>query len=397
MHDFTKYKPNLKQYLQAKGFNTRNNPMNCFNPNHQNNDSPACLIYDENFQCKSCGIEGDVFDAAGILTGITDKAEQFKEVERVIKGFNPSELQKTEKKTFKPNLEAVKQFEKYVGTHKNRKEEAIKFLKYRGYSDDIIEKMWSKFGYWGGFEDCTISKSRLYEAGIPSKAWNHPGVVIKLYQGYKLLYYKDGKCEKLNSRGAKTFPAPKKELTGDIYITEAELSALSMLAIGYENVYSSGSVNGITRSNVNLLEKCNSITLLFDGDNAGRYHSGLDGEGTGQKTADKILNSNFKGKLYACNLPDGLDPDDIIREGKSLDKIIDNKIEIKKTVESPKEEVKIDNIPLLFLGYDGKKYYYGTVPTLAKNMKLNLTPYTIRKKLSESKKYKEHNKIIIRN
>ena len=66
--NFEKYKNSLKQYLKIKGHNPSNNPMFCFSPSHSNNESPACMIYDDNFKCGSCGIHGDIYDACEIIT-----------------------------------------------------------------------------------------------------------------------------------------------------------------------------------------------------------------------------------------------------------------------------------------------------------------------------------------
>jgi|LGOV01.1.fsa_nt_gb hypothetical protein len=383
--NFQQYKDNLKIYLSSKGHKVNISPTFCINPNHTNDTSPAMVLHDDGFKCMSCGQHGDIYDACELLTGITDKREQYLEVERVIKGFNPQEIKTIQKKSsrvkFVPDEECVKKFMNYVGKHKAR-EKAIKaFLKERGYSPNIVDNMWKKFGYWGGFQEATkiISKDDLLKAGIPEKAWYHPGVVVRLGFGFKLMWYgKDAKqnygCQKRNSLSAVTFPTPRKELSGHINIVEGELSAMSMIAGGFENTHSCGGTNGITKNNVNKLLNCDSVTFLFDGDNAGRYYSHIDptkkdkvtGDETTPKTPiQKLWDASYNGKVYSCNMPDEEDPDDFMQrdQQKELSVILQNRIEIVKPApEKPKEskhdqENKTDDAPFHFLGYDSKAYY----------------------------------------
>lgn len=387
--NFDKYKNSLKQYLVLKGVNVNLNPTNCFNPDHTNNDSPAMQLHDDGFNCHSCGIKGDIYDACELLTGTTDTVQQYKEVERTLTGFNVDsdfpEIKK--KKEFKPDPAAVKEFESFVRNHPARKKGVQSFLKTRGYSTEVIGKLWDKFGYWPGMSEGekVISKDKLLTAGIPEKAWFYPGVVVRLNFGYKLMFYHSGKCEKRNSLSAKTFPTPSGKLIGSVLLTEAETSALSMLAVGFENTHSTGGTNGITKYNVDQLLECENITFVYDGDNSGRYFSGLDeykiDKKTGEKSQpkrpiDKLWDAGFSGTIHAARLPDSSDGDDLVREGNSelLRSLIDEAIIIEPSpeeIEEPTEEENFnvvhsstpdkpaekDYIPFHFLGYDDKAYY----------------------------------------
>ena len=83
--DFSKYKNSLLQYLQYKGIEAQRGLIRCFNPQHEDKN-PSCELFEDHFKCYSCGIHGDIYDAVEILQGITDKAEQFKEIERTFGG-----------------------------------------------------------------------------------------------------------------------------------------------------------------------------------------------------------------------------------------------------------------------------------------------------------------------
>ncbi len=384
MKDLEKFKDYLLPYLQAKKIDVSKNPIFCFNPDHNNIHTESMTIYNNHFKCLGgCGISGDIYDACKILTGITDLNEQFLEVERTIKGFNESDIKPIKRLKTIIDKKASEKIESYMLNHGGREKGTIAFLKERGYSPEIIDKMKIKFGYWPGSEqgEKTFDALTLRKAGIPEFTWYHSGVVIKLHSGFKLFWYGRDKeqkygCQKMNSLSASAFPSPftKVGIKGTVIITEAELSTLSMRAAGIKNVFSSGSVQGITKINANLLEKCDKIILAFDGDNPGQYMSGLaktlinkktGKETTPQTTPDKIYIAGFSGKIYAANLPDGKDPDDLVRSGdiKQLKEIIKSSIfiekpDIKKKPPAEKKNKDPDKIPFRFLGFDHRYYYF---------------------------------------
>jgi hypothetical protein len=392
-YDFDKYKNSLRHYLSINGIRrTEESPIFCINPDHSNDETPAMILHDDGFVCKGCGFKGDIYDACQLFTGITDKIEQYKSVELALTGFNvDTEIKK--KETFKPDPAAVKKFESFVRDHKGRTRGVKAFLKKRGYNDIVISKMVKNFGYWPGLDEAKkdISLEELEKAGIyDSKkefhAWHYSGVVIRLGFGYKLMYYKNDKCEKRNSRSAKTF-LPSERLKGNVLLTEAETSEKSMSAVGFENVHSTGGTNGITKFNVDSLLDCDDITFVYDGDNAGRYFSGLDeykiDKKTGEKTQpkrpiDKLWEAGYKGTIHAARLPDSRDGDDMVREDKiDLLKSLIEKAELinpsPESLEEPPEEEHFQeeeedySAPFHFLGYDDKSYY-----VLPKNQQIYL-------------------------
>lgn len=369
--DFTKHKNSLKHYLKLKGFNSSNNPMFCFSHSHNNTNTPACAIYDDNFKCQSCGIHGDIYDACEILTGITEKAEQFKEVEKTLLGYIP-ELEKKKEK-FKIDKNAFKKLINYLKNHGGRNKGVMSFLKQRGYTDELIKKMISYFCYWPGFDIAIkeIGKETLKKSGIPLinpeknySSWFHSGIVVRLSKGLKLCYYNNYICEKRGSKSCYTFPGPWKiENDKTIILVEAEITAIAMRALGYNNVIPSGGTNGITiKSLKKYLLSTKEIIFAFDGDEPGRKASCIiqqqkDDKNKKKLYPDLLIKNGYNGIIKIAHLPDDKDPDDLIRENKieELKKIIDNAIIYKS--EKNKNIEETNNYPFFFLGYDNRAHY----------------------------------------
>jgi len=377
--DFRKYKNSLKQYLRVKGFDPSNNPMFCFSPSHNNTDTPACMVNDHNFQCQSCGIHGDIYDACGILTGKLEKVEQFKEVEKTLIGYNPEFTKK--KKKIEIDKNSFLKLINYLKNYGGRKKGVFAFLKQRGYTDDIANKMEPYFVYWPGFEivEREIGKEILKKSGIPLihpkknySSWSPAGVIVKLAKGLKLCYYRKddtGKniCEKRNTKGCYVFPGPweiNKEKS--VILVEAEITSISMRALGFENVIPTGGTNGMTITAMKeYLFNTKEIIFVFDGDDAGRKASCIIKQSKDDKEKKKpypdlLMQSGYKGIIKLAYLSDGKDPDDLIQENKinELKKIISEaqpyQIEEKKT--TYKTSVN-GHYPFFFLGFDDKAYY----------------------------------------
>jgi hypothetical protein len=356
--------------------------MFCISPEHSNSNTPAMILHDDGFKCQSCGVHGDIYDAAGLVCSIADIKDQFREVEKTLTGVSSENFPAgpVKKKEIKTDPAAIEEFESFVRNHPGREKGVKSFLKQRGYIDEIAFEMRDKFGYWPGIDEAQkkIPLERLELAGIPIpiedknfSSWFYSGVVVRLGFGYKLLFYKNGKCEKRNSISAKTFPCPKNEnITGTAILVEAELSALSMLSVGFKNVYSTGGTNGITKYNVNKLLKCDNIIFAYDGDNSGRYFSGLDEYKIDKKNEikqqpqtpiQKLYEAGYIGQIHAARLLETMDADDFLQAIKieELREIINNAVEIipPDTEVVSKEPKKTNDMPFQFLGYDEKAYY----------------------------------------
>jgi len=373
--DFKKYRSSLKQYLTLKGFKSDQNPMFCFSPNHHNTDTPSCLIYDTHFKCESgsCGIHGDIYDACEILTGITEKSEQFKEVEQTLGGYTAPPEPKKER--FTPDQAAIDKLTDYMRKHTGREKGITAFLKQRGYTDDIAKKMLGAFGYWPGFEiaEKEIGYETLKKAGIPLvhpekgfSSWDHSGAVEKLGKGLKLNFYFNGKCEKRGSKCCYTFPMfSDLEKITSIILVEAEISSIAMRAIGFKNTFPTGGTSGLTEKIIKeKLLPMQEIIFAFDGDDAGRKASGLIPltENDAKKCYPEILQKlGYKGTIKLVQLPDGKDPDDLIRENKIdvLSALIGGAIsyELKKELSAPPPPTGEKEPPFLILGCDEKAYY----------------------------------------
>jgi putative DNA primase/helicase len=97
MTEYEKLKPRLEQYLTACGIKRDGDKWSC--PNHDDKN-PSATIYDhERLYCPVCELTMDVFDAAGIIKGLTTPKEQFEEVNRIVgTGYTaPATRQTTEK------------------------------------------------------------------------------------------------------------------------------------------------------------------------------------------------------------------------------------------------------------------------------------------------------------
>ena len=209
--NFDKYKNRLIEYLRIKGIKAERGLVRCFNPEHEDRN-PSCELFDDHFVCYSgnCGIHGDIYDAVGILEGITDKKEQFKAVEAAFgSGYTPikqSEKQTAKKETFTPDDAACAAFEKYLAGNKKSENQIRSFLQTRAnvtrgsgtnYPSGIVDNLVKYFFYWPGYDIASAEAgiAVLRGAGVPLphpqkgySSWQHSGVVIKLGSGYKLHY-----------------------------------------------------------------------------------------------------------------------------------------------------------------------------------------------------------------
>lgn len=344
--NFELYKSRLIEYFQLQGIKAHEGLTNCFSPNHADKN-PSCQLFEDSFKCYSCGIHGDIYDAVEILEGITDKAEQFKRLEKVFGGdFIPVKLAPKpdkEKKKIELNPEACKIFDDYLMANLARKKVVKEFLNRRAflssggathyYPEDIIENLVNLFGYFPGIEIARseLDSGTLYGAGIPRKAnphtgkyaWGNSGIVAKLHTGYKLHWYDKEICEKRNSLGCETFPMPN-QLTGQekqIILVEGEMDALVCNAAGIENVYAAGGTNGITGPKIKKwLLNIPEIIILFDNDLPGRKMAGIEPfkEKDKEKTSlpEKMRKAGFEGSIKIAELDEYKDPDQAIINGK---------------------------------------------------------------------------------
>ena len=86
--DFLKYKDRLIEYVKLCGYEvSEKGNTRCFLSTHPTDDkNPSLKFYDDDrFKCFGCDQAGDIYDIAGLIHGIADKADQFKKIESAFK------------------------------------------------------------------------------------------------------------------------------------------------------------------------------------------------------------------------------------------------------------------------------------------------------------------------
>lgn len=332
MIDFKKFKPRLKEYLRQKGVDDSISPTHCFNvEGHKHSDSnPSCQIWDDGYKCHGCGIQGDIYDAVELLEGITGKKEQYDFIEKLFDDgrITSSFLSVPTNEEFEPDTDAMRQFENYLSSNPKSEQMIKQFLnsrayistdgKVQSYPDCMIPALLKYFLYWPGLNIALIElhKDILKKAGIPLvnpqkgySTWEHSGVIVKLGCGYKLHYYKDNECKKINSKSGTVFPMPGIiDKTKPVILVEGEMDAISTSAIGIENIFSTGGTNGLTSPKIKkYLLEVPEIILSFDADESGRKASGLVPMDAKDKRKTNIpqiiLESGYTGKIKIAEIP----------------------------------------------------------------------------------------------
>lgn len=341
--DFNLYKPRLVDYLRQKGIDAKPGLIRCFNPAHDDK-TPSCELFEDHFICYSgsCGIHGDIYDAVEVLEGITDKREQYLEIEKTF-GAAPRPIAPREKeKSFTPDPLACEAVESYMRGHVMKERAVRDFLAARARAKDgeagaypaaIVDEMVKYFFYWPGLDIATegVTRATLRSAGIPLvnpqkgySTWDSSGVVVKLAVGYKLHFYRDGECKKINSRSGCVFPTPDGlDITKPVVLVEGEIDAIACRAAGIKGVYSTGGTNGLTGPKVKArLLDAKEVILFFDNDEPGKKSMGLIPIGKDDKNRSCIplgLRKNgFTGTIKTTHVPDPYkDADDAIRHNRA--------------------------------------------------------------------------------
>jgi phage/plasmid-associated DNA primase/5S rRNA maturation endonuclease (ribonuclease M5) len=389
--DFDNFKNRFLDYLRLRGINARPGDLiHCISPDHEDHD-PSCQVSEEGFFCHSgnCGIHGDIYDAIGILEGITDRKERYLFAEKLFGGgsvfFRPGK-QKAEKKERKKIYEidpAAENFlESFLSKNPAGEKAIIHFLNSRAviaslgsiqsYPADIIPELKKFFWYWPGYNEVKkeINIDILRRCHIPGiknetnySSWEHSGVMVKLGYGYKLLYFKDSVCEKRGTIGCETFPLPREiNLELPIILVEAEMNAISCSAMGIKNIFSTGGTNALTKGIAQkYLLNAKEIIIFFDADTAGRKMSGLDPFLKEDKVKinlpTKLRQAGYEGIIKIAELPPpeesgGKDQDALIILGKKdiIIKALENAKEY--TPYKNKEEAAVNKTGSLWKAFD---------------------------------------------
>lgn len=358
--DFSIYKNRLYDYLKIMGIEAHRGLIRCINPAHEDHN-PSCELWDDHFKCYSgsCGCNGDIYDAVELLEGITNKSEQYKHLEKIFGGhYVPKPLdkkteEKEEKPKFIPDSEASAKLDSYLKINENTKPAVLNFLSERctkttkglfsQYSEEILDNLVNYFGYWPGLSIARndLGNTTIYKAGIPTKpnsqgqyAWEHSGVTLKIGFGYKLHFYSDGRCDKRGSLSCCTFPTPNdienKLQEEGIVLVEGEMDAIVCRAAGFNNVFSTGGTNGLTKPKIKkYLTNVKKITIFFDNDEPGKIAAGLIASQHSTSLPEKLLQAGFQGKIYIAQLEEFKDPDECVCNQRTdlITKALNNAIE----------------------------------------------------------------------
>jgi P4 family phage/plasmid primase-like protien len=357
--DRNRYKGQLLPYLHAKGIEAKIGINRCFSPSH-NDSSPSCQIWEDNFFCHGCGIQGDIYDAIGILEGIPEFKDQYIFAEKMFDGgpaFSPAvadpKKETKKREPYTPDKDAESKLEAFLDKNTASEKAIRQYLKNRAlanssgkipdYPADILPELVKHFFYWPGIEearralDSALLKAvRIANPKDGKTSWFHSGVVAKLGKGYKLFYIHEGQSEKRGTYECHTFPMPGTvDPAAPVVLVEGEIDALACSSIGIKNVFSTGGTTALTKPAIETyLLNVPEIILCFDADNKGRYFAGIDpylihkdketGEEKHETPAtipEKIIKTGYKGKIKIAILPpveeSGYkDPDAYIVDGK---------------------------------------------------------------------------------
>jgi phage/plasmid-associated DNA primase len=397
--DRDRYKGRLIQYLHAKGIEAKIGANRCFSPAHSDNN-PSCQISEDHFFCHGCGIQGDIYDAIGILEGIQEFKDQYIFAEKLFDGgpaftpvAAPQKKDITKRKTFVHDPAAEAKLEEFLAKNPASEKAIRLYLKNRAlanssgtvtdYPADVLPELVKHFFYWPGIQEVrrALDGAILVATGIVEdeegkkpgegkSSWFHSGVVVKLGKGYKLLYINQGQSDKRGTIGCHTFPMPGTiDTAAPVILAEGEIDALACSAIGIKNLFSTGGTSGLTKPLVEeYLLKVPEIIIFFDADNKGRYFTGLDpyvilrDKETGEEKhetpttlPEKIIKAGYKGKIKIAALPpvgeSGYkDPDAYIMNGKK--DVVLKAIAEAKDYAPPEKENKKDNPILSWEAYD---------------------------------------------
>jgi len=348
LKNFEKYKSQLKSFLSKEGKYMGSNPMYCFSPDHENSNSEAMLIYDTYFQCQSCGIHGDIYDAVGILKGIPNKNDQYDYVARIC-GEVIYEPQ-PENPKFTPDGNSISTLLSKLEKIPGADEHIRRYLEERKTLDKTIDAIIHHFYYWPGLNRAIemFGKDLLYKCGVRFKGknggpsnWTMPGAVLKMGRGLKLFYYdRDGKSQKYHTKGGLTFPFPYLPAGDTIHLVEAEINALAMDSEGYPTI-ALGGING--SFGVEKLSQYKRAIICLDGDKKGNL--GAD------RLNQALVKKGYKGEILIARLPKGKDPDDLIKEGRRR--------ELQNAIDAATDKVAMFETPppFQFIGYDSKNYH----------------------------------------
>lgn len=333
-------KPYLQQYLGEHGYNTQEN-FQCINPNH-NDSTPSmtCRKHPNEAFCFGCNLSVDIFAAAHILEGKPDKGAEFVEENLLYlaKKYN------VQIKMADLTAEEVYEYRTYQA-YKIAAEMVANtsFGDYKLIDKEIERRGWDKdkCTSWGiGTVNTEEFKAHMRAAGFEPKflsgvdldranLFNSRNLIFTVYDdesrpvGFSaknLKYDKNGKNgpRYINTRetglecaifkkGERLYGYDiAKDASDPLFMFEGQADVITARHHGLINCCSAMGT-AITDHHITLLKKHGTfnIVLVFDADEGG--------QAAVERVIDKKFSKEKDFRIKLCQLPDGTDPDELIR------------------------------------------------------------------------------------
>jgi len=313
--------------------------------------TPSCHINQQKnlFHCKGCGEKGSVLDwlmlteKLDIAGGIRRLKEEYRR--NIITGGQSVSLSGEDRlviNLLEPRLQKALRLlvDYYHNNFKNKKEGAAYLMKrglvygelveeYRiGFSDNTInvndEEIYRALVEPGVFKtDSSGNGSGSFKENFSNRVifpvYDENGLIVQIY-GRNITHA--GPKHMLLSAPLALFN-PKALISSEIILCESIIDALSIMAMGYRNVVSALSVNGLKD---NLLEQImtsgvRKVFIAFDNDNAGNTSASL--------LAEKLI--EHKIESYRITFDENTDANDLLKRSENIDQAREKVAELIET------------------------------------------------------------------
>jgi DNA primase len=338
----------LPEYLESQGVDASRGQFRCISPQHEDR-SPSCGITGSGkvFNCFGCGASGSIFHAAHFLEGkplvgtefITDNllylAEKF--------NINVEMTPLTEEEIYQMDTHRAYSTVSDYLTHGVKDSSFLEAINARMWSTEICQEFGigcisdyrafrealKSMGFQAGFlDDVDLSRKDIfgeaklifsirdehgrpvgfaardlnYTEGNGAKYVNqkHTGVKCNIYKKSTRLF---GLDRLLRLRRKRNQP---------VYLFEGYSDVVTAAQHGIKNAVALGGT-ALTVEQVQLLKQFNlyNVVLCLDGDTAGQERTAA--------ILDNVLSGHKDLNVKVIIIPDGMDPDDFLRE-KGVDK-----------------------------------------------------------------------------
>lgn len=329
-------KPLLPRYLEDHGIDISKN-FSCINPKHEDtNPSMTCRKHPEAAYCFSCGTVADIFQAASFLEGKPTKGKEFLE-ENALYLAKKYNVEIPLEELTREEIYEYKTYQAYQLAHEIISDRD--FGNYELADKEIERRNWDKekIANWGigtiSFEELKKHlKASGYEVNFLDsidlnnpKLFNEENLIFTVFDeegrpvGFsaKRLVRDEKTSRYINTRENNLKCAIFKKsyrlynfdiaahTPGSLYIFEGQADVVTAKHYGVMNCCSTLGTS-LTDHHLVLLQKHGkfNIVLVYDSDPAGKKAT--------EKHVTKLSKAGFK--IQLCQLPEGKDPDELIRE-----------------------------------------------------------------------------------